>query len=160
RTSLADLADSTTRVASTYIDSVQYSHPGAKQVRDVATIRNGQNYPKTMQDGREGDVPFFKIADLDRPGNERYLTNPGGWITAQHVEELRAHVLPPGTVVTARVGAAIRLERRRALGSPALVDENHLVIQPFDVDPDYLLAVLAETDLARSSNGGVVPSLN
>lgn len=160
RQALHALAASTKHAAAVLIADLRESHREVAHVRDVATVRNGQNYPKTMQDGRIGDVPFFKVADLDRPGNERYLTNPGGWITADDVQALSAELLPPGTVVTARVGAAIHLERRRALRSPALVDENHLVIKPHGIDPEYLLAVLSETELAKSSNGGVVPSLN
>ena len=160
RQKLVALAATLKLSASVLISDLRDSHPAVKYVREVATVRNGQNYPKHMQDGRPGDVPFFKVADLDRPGNDRYLTNPGGWVTSEDVAALSADILPPGTVVTARVGAAIRLERRRALASPALVDENHLVIRPHSIDADYLLAVLAETELARSSNGGVVPSLN
>ena len=160
RHKLVALAATLKLSASVLISDLRDSHPAVKYVREVATVRNGQNYPKHMQDGRPGDVPFFKVADLDRPGNDRYLTNPGGWVTSEDVAALSADILPPGTVVTARVGAAIRLERRRALASPALVDENHLAIRPRSIDADYLLAVLAETELARSSNGGVVPSLN
>ena len=160
RLNLGDLAVALEMSATALITDLRDTTPRVKFVRDVATVRNGQNYPKTMQDGRKGDVPFFKIADLDRPGNERILTNPGGWVTAEDVAALSAEVLPAGTVVTARVGAAIHLERRRILVSPALVDENHLVIRPNSVDANYLLAVLAETELARLSNGGVVPSLN
>lgn len=160
RLRLANLADNLTACATSVISDLRDTRRRTKRVREIAIVRNGQNYPKGMQDRREGDVPFFKVADLDRPGNERYLTNPGGWVTAEDVAALAADVLPPGTVVTARVGAAIHLDRRRALSSPALVDENHLVVRPQGVDADYLLAVLAETDLARLSNGGVVPSLN
>lgn len=146
--------------ASQWIWLVRQEHSEVKFVRDVATVKNGQNYPRSMQDGRSGDVPFFKVADLDAPGNERYLTNPSGWISQEDVLSLNADVLPEGAVVTARVGAAIRLERRRAVRVPSLVDENHLVIRPVDVDPEYLLAVLTETKLASASNDGVVPSLN
>lgn len=160
RLRLETLAADLKIAASALISDLRDTHRESKRVRDVATVRNGQNYPKGLQDRRAGDVPFFKVADLDRQGNERYLTNPGGWVTAEDVAALGADVLPPGTVVTARVGAAIHLDRRRALASPALVDENHLVVRPHGVDPEYLLAVLAETNLARLSNGGVVPSLN
>ncbi len=160
RLQLVNVAAKLREAATMLIEDLRGSRRAVKYVRDVATVRNGQNYPKSMQDGRAGDVPFFKVADLDRPGNERYLTNPGGWVTADDVAALSADVLPAGTVVTARVGAAIHLERRRALAAPALVDENHLIIRPHAIDPAYLLAVLAETQLARSSNGGVVPSLN
>lgn len=160
RDTLTELARSLKTSASRMIDDLRNSEHPVKPVGSIATVRNGQNYPKSMQDGREGDVPFFKVADLDRPGNERFLTNPGGWVTAEDVGLLSADILPAGTIVTARVGAAIKLERRRALAAPGLVDENHLVIRPFGVDSDYLLAVLSETKLARSSNDGVVPSLN
>lgn len=160
RLRLETLAADLKIAASALVSDLRDTRREFKRVRDVATVRNGQNYPKGIQDRRAGDVPFFKVADLDRQGNERYLTNPGGWVTAEDVAALGADVLPPGTVVTARVGAAIHLDRRRALASPALVDENHLVVRPHGVDPEYLLAVLAETNLARLSNGGVVPSLN
>lgn len=160
RRCLTDLALQVTESAATWIAGLRSATDHVKYVRDVATVHNGQNYPKSMQGQCDGDVPFFKVADLERPGNERYLTNPGGWISSADVAALSAKLLPPGTVVTARVGAGIRLERRRALISHALVDENHLVIKPVDVDPDYLLAILAETELARNGNDGVVPSLN
>lgn len=160
RLQLINVAAKLREAATMLIEDLRGSRQAVKYVRDVATVRNGQNYPKSMQDGRAGDVPFFKVADLDRPGNERYLTNPGGWVTADDVAALSADVLPAGTIVTARVGAAIHLERRRAIATPGLVDENHLVVRPHGIDPEYLLAVLAETQLARSSNGGVVPSLN
>ncbi|MGL4743357.1 MAG: restriction endonuclease subunit S [Dermatophilaceae bacterium] len=160
RLRLETLAADLKITASALVSDLRDMHQESKRVRDVATVRNGQNYPKGIQDRRAGDIPFFKVADLDRQGNERYLTNPGGWVTAEDVAALGADVLPPGTVVTARVGAAIHLDRRRALASPALVDENHLVVRPHGVDPEYLLAVLAETSLALLSNGGVVPSLN
>lgn len=160
RLHLDALANALRTAASSLIDDLRRSNYAFKHVKDVATVRNGQNYPKSLQDGRTGGVPFFKVADLDKPGNERFLTNPGGWVTADDVINLSAQILPKGTIVTARVGAAIKLERRRALAVPGLVDENHLVIQPFDVDSDYLLAVLSETALARSGNDGVVPSLN
>lgn len=160
RVSLTSLTHELTNTASCWIAHVRTATTRIKYVRDVAVVKNGQNYPKAFQDGRPGNVPFFKVADLDRPGNARYLTNPGGWLTDQDVEKLKAEVLPPGTVVTARVGAAIRLERRRLIVRPSLVDENHLTIRPFDVDPSFLLALLSETQLARSRNDGVVPSLN
>lgn len=160
RAALSALDVSIGHAASRWVRTLRESAPSTKRVSDVATIRNGQNYPVVMQDGREGDIPFFKVADLDRPGNARFLTNPTGWITVDDAALLGAEVLPPGTIVTARVGAAIRLERRRALQMPGLVDENHLVIRPFAADSGFLLAMLAETQLARTGNDGVVPSLN
>jgi hypothetical protein len=131
-----------------------------KPLASVARIHNGQSFPKAMQGRSTGEIPFFKIADLDGPSNHRFLTVPGNWISAEEAQTLKAEVLPPGTIVTARVGAAINLERRRALSKAGLVDDNHLVIRPHSSDSEFVLAVLSETALARSGNDGVVPSLN
>lgn len=159
RLRLEALAKAMTRTAAQLVEDVRRTSTG-KMLGDVATIRNGQTFPKSLQGRPSGDIGFFKIADLERPGNERFLTNAENWISNADAGELKAELLPAGTIVTARVGAAIRLERRRALGIPALVDDNHLVIRPHSADPDFLLAVLSETALARNGNDGVVPSLN
>ncbi|MEU4874728.1 restriction endonuclease subunit S [Streptomyces sp. NPDC021608] len=160
RDSLFNLMNAEQEVASRLISHVRQYSAKQKVLADVASVRNGQPFPKNLQGRPVGDIPFFKIADLDGPGNDRFLTIPGNWIDEGDLRSLNASLLPAGTVVTARVGAAIRLERRRALKNPALVDDNHLVIQPTSIDPDFLLAVLSETSLAQNGNSGVVPSLN
>lgn len=160
RDSLFSLTSAEQDAASRLITHVRRHSARQKPLDDVASVRNGQPFPRSLQGRPVGDIPFFKVADLDGPGNDRFLTIPGNWIDEDDLKALNASPLPAGTVVTARVGAAIRLERRRALKIPALVDDNHLVIQPRSIDPDFLLAVLSETRLAQNGNSGVVPSLN
>lgn len=160
RLALASLMSRTKAAATVLIEDVRRRVPETKAVGEVARVHNGQTFPKELQGKTTGEVAFFKVADLDGVGNARFLTNPGNWISESDMERLSAQLLPKGTVVTARVGAAIKLERRRALRWPALVDDNHLVIRPLSVDPDYLLAVLSETALSVNGNDGVVPSLN
>lgn len=131
-----------------------------KTLGDVVSVRSGYTFPKSLQGRPSGEIAFFKVADLDGVGNERYLTAPQNWVSSADAEQLGATPFPAGTVVTARVGAAIKLERRRALAFPALVDDNNLVIRPTGIHKDFLLAILTETRLADMGNEGVVPSLN
>lgn len=132
----------------------------AVRVDSVAEIRNGQTFPKRFQGQSEGDYPFFKVSDLDRPGNERWLVTAENWISQDTVRELRARLVQQGDVITVRVGAALRAERRRIARSTCLVDDNQLVVHPVGVEPNYLWAQLAEVPLAASRNDGVVPSIN
>jgi type I restriction enzyme S subunit len=130
------------------------------RLREVATVRNGQTFPKSLQGSTEGDVPFFKVSDLDSSGNERWLTCSANWINESDVSALGAKLMAPGTIVMARVGAAIKMERRRILAHSSLVDDNHLAITPLSIDGVFLWAVLNETALSVNRNDGVVPSLN
>lgn len=133
---------------------------GSVPLREVATVRNGQTFPKRLQGSAEGDVPFFKVSDLDSPGNERWLTRSANWVKESDVAAIGARLMAPGTIVMARVGAAIKMERRRMLACSSLVDDNHLVITPLSIDGVFLWAVLSETALSANRNDGVVPSLN
>lgn len=148
------------RAASALIAHVRETSTGTVSLGSLATVRNGQTFPKRLQGQTAGEIPFFKVSDLDSPGNERWLTSPANWITEAEAKEIGARPLQPGTIVTVRVGAALRMERRRMLRHPALVDENHLIISPTRGDSRFLWAVLTEARLSDSRNDGVVPSLN
>jgi len=130
------------------------------RVDAVAEIRNGQTFPKRYQGLPEGDYPFFKVSDLNRPGNERWLVVAENWVPETTVGELRANLAEPGDVITVRVGAALRAERRRMVRSACLVDDNQLIIHPTGIESAYLWAQLSEVELSASRNDGVVPSIN
>lgn len=160
RLALLTKAAVTRTAASAIIANLRETTEGSVSLRNLATVRNGQTFPKRLQGQQAGEIPFFKVSDLDSPGNERWLKTPANWITAAEAAEIGAKTLDPGTIVTVRVGAALMMERRRMLRHPALVDDNHLIINATGTDSLFLWAILSETRLSESRNDGVVPSLN
>lgn len=120
----------------------------------------GTTFPHQFQGQTEGDYPFIKVADFanaDPGGRLRTATN---WISRSVAQKLGARIVPPGTVLYARVGAAMLLNQRRLTTSPCVVDDNVRGFHPRTGDPRYWMYLLSLLDLGRLSNPGPVPSVS
>ncbi|MGW5752890.1 restriction endonuclease subunit S [Nocardia rhamnosiphila] len=160
RLKLFELISKIRRVASAMVSDCRSESAAVVPLGSVANVRNGQPFPRSLQGKGSGDIPFFKVGDLDAIENLRWLTRPSNWISAEDAAEIGARLVPAGAIITVRVGAALRLERRRMLKQAALVDDNHLIITPSRMDGIFLWAVLSEISLGDNRNDGVVPSIN
>ena len=89
-----------------------------------------------------------------RGKNEKLLIQANHYITNLEAKELRAKPLPAGTVVFAKIGAAIALNRRAILGQPSLVDNNVMGLFAGDeIDGRFLfhfVCTLKLDELARA----------
>lgn len=127
----------------------------------VASVSQGRALPKAVQGRRTGEVSWFKIADMTDEGNVDGYTSADTMLTADEIKLLKGTIVPAGSVVFPRVGAAVLTEKRRLLDVPGALDENHLVLTPRDgVSSEYLLAAFESVRLADLVQTGAVPSLN
>ncbi|WP_257132607.1 MULTISPECIES: restriction endonuclease subunit S [unclassified Streptomyces] len=139
---------------------------GAADLKDVAVehvahVSQGKTLTKSFQGVRTGEMSWFKIADMAAPGNEDGYTRANTRMTLEQVESLNGAVVPAGSVVFPRVGAAVLTEKKRILNVDAAVDENHLVLTPREgVLSECLLAAIESIRLADLVQTGAVPSLN
>lgn len=129
---------------------------------DVCTFRGGSGFRESHQGQASGDHPFIKVSDLTIDGNEKYITTAQNWVSAAALRELRATLQPAGAVVFAKVGAALKLNRRRILGHPTAIDNNMMAAIPDDqqLDGEFLYYFLLMQDLGRFSQESAVPSVN
>lgn len=106
----------------------------------------------------EMEIPFFKVKDLSTPYK---LTETDNYVSRGTAARLGATIFPESTIVFAKVGAALLLNRFRVLGCEACLDNNMMALQlnkPNDVS--FFLHLLNDTDLSRNFNQGPVPSVN
>lgn len=129
---------------------------------DVCTFRGGSGFRESHQGQSSGDHPFIKVSDLTIDGNEKYITTAQNWVSAAALRELRATLQPAGAVVFAKVGAALKLNRRRILGLPTAIDNNMMAAIPDkqQLDGEFLYYFLLMQDLGRFSQESAVPSVN
>lgn len=129
---------------------------------DVCTFRGGSGFRESHQGQSSGDHPFIKVSDLTIDGNEKYITSAQNWVSAAALRELRATLQPAGAVVFAKVGAALKLNRRRILGLPTAIDNNMMAAIPDkqQLDGEFLYYFLLMQDLGRFSQESAVPSVN
>ena len=129
---------------------------------DVCTFRGGNGFRESNQGQTKGDHPFIKVSDLTLDGNEKYITSAQNWVSAAVLRELRATLHPAGAVVFAKVGAALKLNRRRILSRPTAIDNNMMAAIPDtqELDGEFLYYFLLVQDLGRFSQESAVPSVN
>ena len=91
---------------------------------DFGAFRSGNGFPLVFQGGQSGDYPFFKVSDLSNKGNELLLEGANHWISEDIRRTLGATVFAAGSIVFAKIGAAIFLERKRILSRESCLDNN------------------------------------
>lgn len=127
---------------------------------DVVELVGGAGFPIDQQKRQGLALPFFKVGNLADVESSESLMTSKHTISETTARILHARVIPPNSVVFAKIGMAIRLNRRRLLGSFACIDNNMMAAIPGGaVDARYLLRFLETVDLLPLTQATTVPSL-
>jgi len=134
----------------------------ASQLGDFGTLRSGNGFPLKHQGRREGDYPFFKVSDMNNPGNELFMDCANHWIDEDVRRALSAEVFPAGSIVFAKIGAAIFLERKRLLVRDSCLDNNMMayVLTDRGASTRFFHYVLLRVELAKLVSTTALPSLS
>lgn len=130
---------------------------------DVCTFYSGTGFPTRYQGVKHGRYPFYKVGDISRAVQSgcNYLLPADHYVEKDVVRELRGTILPKATVVFAKIGEALRLNRRALTGGECLVDNNVLGICPNTaiVGVDYFFHWMKTVDMTHYSVATTVPSV-
>ena len=99
---------------------------------DVCHFYTGTGFPTEYQGKTSGELPFYKVGDISNnaaAGNTR-LSMCNNYISRQEANELKGTILPAGTIVFAKIGEALKLNRRAITNCDCLVDNNVMGIAP------------------------------
>jgi type I restriction enzyme, S subunit len=131
-------------------------------IRDVANAESGYGFPNHLQGRSSGEIPFAKVSDISRAveAGDRYLDGAANYVTESDAQALRAIPMPPNTVIFAKIGGAIELNRRVILARSTIVDNNVMGLSPEgDIGPAYLYYFMLTQRLGALSRATTVPSL-
>jgi type I restriction enzyme S subunit len=130
---------------------------------EVCEVSAGVGFPNDLQGQPTGDYPFFKVGDISEAwqAGRKTLVQAKHYVSDDDLVELKARPLRESSVVFAKIGAAISLNRRAVLGQPSLVDNNCMALwAPVEcVVPDYVFYFTCTLRLGEMSRASVVPSL-
>lgn len=133
---------------------------GYRLLEDIADIRGGSSLPKgSEEDGGKKSVLLVKVGDMNIDGNERVIELSREYLPSQGAGR---GLIPVGAVIFPKRGGAIATNKKRLLGRPALIDPNLMAVvaNPKHLSAAYLYYWSKTIDLAKLSNGGVIPQLN
>lgn len=96
------------------------------------SIIGGNGFPESLQGNESGDFPFCKVSDIN--GKDDYVDNALNWITNAIVEENRYNIIPSGSILIAKIGAALAKNHRKINTIDCCIDNNTQALVPKRID--------------------------
>ncbi|TYS02326.1 restriction endonuclease subunit S, partial [Escherichia coli] len=86
---------------------------------EIGKFRGGSGFPTSVQGQTSGKYPFYKVSDMNNDGNGIFMSDSNNWISSNIRKQLGSTIFPAGSIIFAKVGAAIFLERKKILTIPS-----------------------------------------
>ena len=132
-----------------------------KRLGEIGDFIAGNGFPLSKQGDKSGDYPFFKVSDFNNIGNEDVLCVANNYISESTFNELHCSLIPSGSIVFAKIGAAIALERKRRVCYDSCIDNNMMA---FCVnrqnDERFITECLRRVVFADLAESTALPALN
>lgn len=132
-------------------------------IENVADISSGVGFPKDRQGLRAGQFPFAKVSDITRAvvAANGFLSEATNYVNKEDLSSLRAKPIPAGSIVFAKIGEAIHLNRRARTTVPVVLDNNCMALTPRVgmVDPEFLYRFMTTVSLSPFAVATSVPSV-
>ncbi|MCL2356563.1 MAG: restriction endonuclease subunit S [Defluviitaleaceae bacterium] len=93
----------------------------------------GIGFKPAFQGFTEYDIPFYKVGSLKHTDDFGYLHDGSNTINEEIRAELKAALIPANSTIFAKIGEAIRLNRRSLNSAPCCIDNNLIAFVPFPV---------------------------
>ncbi|MDE6278349.1 MAG: restriction endonuclease subunit S, partial [Paramuribaculum sp.] len=111
--------------------------------------------PKSNEISENDSVPYFKVAEMNIPGNERWLHCTSLFVDDSH------KVFPPNSIVFPKNGAAVSTNKKRILSVYSVVDLNTAGVTLHErCLPLYAYYWILTKDFNEFIRRGAVPTLN
>ena len=133
-----------------------------KTIGEIAIGQSGAGFPKPLQGKSSGDFPLAKVSDITNAVNENggMLNKANNYLSAREAHKIGAKVFPIGTTLFAKIGEAVRLNRRAFVELPLLVEQQRNGAYPKQISsPRFLYYYLHTIDLYEYSQATTVPSV-
>ena len=130
---------------------------------ETCTFYSGTGFPNKYQGNTSGTYPFFKVGDISRNIQEGnvHLADAENYVEPDVVKVIKGTIIPAGTVVFAKIGEALRLNRRAVTTRECLVDNNVMGIRPDSsiLTEEYFLQFMVGLDMNEYSAATALPSV-
>lgn len=122
------------------------------------SITNGNGFPERLQGNKEGSLPFYKVSDINFHG--KFIKESNNYVTDIDVKENKWNVVQEQSILTAKIGEALRKNHRKINEEPCLIDNNMMALSLKKGEIGYYYYFLSIVDMDWYANPGTVPSVN
>lgn len=127
-----------------------------KELREIGSFSSGVGFSESEQSGKSG-IPFFKVSDMNLMGNDCYMASANNYVNDEQILRLNYTPTHETSILFAKVGAAIFLERKR-IAKDFLIDNNMMAFSPTQ-DIIFMKQWFDSISLSKHTQVGALPSL-
>lgn len=134
-----------------------------KPMAKVCNVLQGYGFPEVLQGQNKGNYPFCKVSDISRAVAENggLLDEATNYVGDDDLLKLKAKLIPKGATVFAKIGEALRLNRRAYVRKECLIDNNATGLKAIEGEADdYFVYLMSQLIDLNKHCGGAVPSVN
>lgn len=137
------------------------SHWSVAGLARYAGTVSGVGFPESEQGIEDAEIAFYKVNSLGQADVDGVIRKSWDTISRETAQSLRAKILPAGTILLAKIGAALLLGRVRRTDRPACIDNNMMAIVPNEhLNARFASYALQTFDFETLANPGTVPSMD
>jgi type I restriction enzyme S subunit len=129
-----------------------------KKLGEVGNFKSGTGFPEKEQGGKEG-VPFYKVSDMNLPLNTTEMIEANHYVSDEQIKRMNLNVIKNKSIVFAKVGAAVFLERKRK-SCDFLIDNNMMAFTPKEANINFIKFLFDTIRLSKYAQIGALPSYN
>ncbi|MFJ6972077.1 MAG: restriction endonuclease subunit S [Limosilactobacillus mucosae] len=131
-----------------------------RKLGEIGSFRSGVGFPESEQGGTAG-IPFYKVSDMNLSENNTVMNISSNYVTDDQISRNKWKPIDGNTIIFAKVGAAVFLERKRQTRCKFLIDNNMMSYKPNSIqDHDYIYYTFQNLNLSHYAQIGSLPSLN
>ena len=136
---------------------------GFVKLKDVCTFYTGTGFPTKYQGRERGKYPFYKVGDISKnaQAGNKYLQLCDNFVDDEDVVAIKGNIIPSNTIVFAKIGEAVKLNRRAITETSCLVDNNVMGIAPdeSEMSLDYFYYFMRNLKMETLAESTTVPSV-
>jgi|14_taG_2_1085336.scaffolds.fasta_scaffold03853_3 type I restriction enzyme S subunit len=128
----------------------------------IVRVSSGVGFPKKYQGKPTGIYPVYKVGDISQSivTNNGDLTHANHHVDVEQANELKGEVFSEGTTLFAKIGEAVKLNRRAFVLKPGLADNNVMAVLPHKEEFNrFIYHFMRTVDLSDISRSTTVPSI-
>lgn len=133
------------------------AHWEMSNLKRVVKEHSGNGFSIELQ-GQAGDVPFLKVSDLSCA--DVFVSTAANKVTHNMIRKQRWNIVPAGSLVTAKIGEALRKNHRKLLSQDSIIDNNCIAFECVDIQVKFNFYLHLVLDFDWFVNPGAVPSIS
>ena len=129
--------------------------------KDLGTVKSGVGFSNKYQGHLDLDYNFYKVSDMNLKGNKKVMTRSNNTIDDNLLKDIGVKLIENPSIIFAKVGEAIFLNRKRIAKQPFLIDNNMMAFSPNEnVDLEFMYYLATSINFGKYAQTGALPSYN